>query len=197
MFTGIIQDIGTITSLTAVGGDNRIEITARHLQLAGTRLGDSIAVSGVCLTVAACTEHAFSADVSRETLRMTTLGKLTAGSRVNLESALRAGDSLGGHLVSGHVDGIGTVTSVASDARSLRVNLRVTAALARYIAVKGSVAVDGVSLTVNQLEAEEFALNLVPHTQSVTTLGELAVGHEVNIEIDLVARYVARLLGKE
>lgn len=194
MFTGIIQDVGELRSLEPVRGDLRLTVGVRGLPLQHCALGDSIAVSGVCLTVTAFGSDWFAADVSRETLSLTTLGQLKVGSRVNLEAALRAGDALGGHLVSGHVDGIGAVDALEPDARSLRVRFRVPAHLARYLARKGSVAVDGVSLTVNDVSGATFGVNLVPHTQSVTTFGALAPGLAVNIEVDQVARYVERLL---
>ena len=159
-------------------------------------LGDSICVDGVCLTVAALGAASFHADVSGETLRVTTLGAKAAGARVNLEPALRAGDSLGGHWVSGHVDGIAEVLSTANDARSLRVEFAAPRPLARYIARKGSVTLDGVSLTVNEVDGVKFAVNLIPHTLEVTTLGALAAGARVNLEIDLLARYVERLTWK-
>jgi riboflavin synthase len=194
MFTGIIQDVGSIRSVEARGGDVRLGIAVNGLDLARQRLGDSIAVSGVCLTVIALEPPVFYADLSRETLGLTTLGQARAGCRVNLEPALRAGDALGGHLVSGHVDGIATVLERSGDARSQRYRLRAPPELARYVARKGSVALDGVSLTVNAVDGAEFDINLVPHTLSVTTLGELAAGDHVNIEIDTIARYAERLL---
>lgn len=194
MFTGIVQDVGELRSLEPLGGDLRLTVAVQRLPLQRCELGDSIAVSGVCLTVTAFGSDWFAADVSRETLSLTTLGRLKAGSRVNLEPALRAGDALGGHLVSGHVDGIGTVESLQPDARSLRVRVAVPADLARYLARKGSVAVDGVSLTVNDVRGASFGVNLVPHTQTVTTFDALTPGLAVNIEVDQVARYVERLL---
>ena len=196
MFTGIIQDIGSIRTLEARGGDLRLGIAVSSLDLGRQRLGDSIAVSGVCLTLIALEPPVFFADVSRETLGLTTLGDAVVGRRVNLEPALRAGEPLGGHLVSGHVDGIATVLERSGDARSQRFRLRAPAGLARYIARKGSVALDGVSLTVNAVAGAEFDINLVPHTLAVTTLGDLGVGDRVNIEIDTIARYAERLLGE-
>ena len=194
MFTGIVQDIGEVRSLEARGGDVRLSIACHHLDLARVQVGDSICVQGCCLTVTERPGQAFAADVSRETLSLTTLGDLVAGSAVNLEPALRAGDPLGGHLVSGHVDGVARVVAVSGDARSLRLRIAVPAALARYIARKGSVALDGVSLTINEVEDAVFGVNIIPHTQAVTTLGKLTVGSRVNLEVDQVARYVARLL---
>lgn len=194
MFTGIVQDVGRLAALTPSNGDVRLVIGVERLSLAGVHAGDSICVSGVCLTALDITADSFAADVSRETLSLTTLGECSVGARVNLEPALRAGDPLGGHLVSGHVDGIASVVDVHADARSVRVTFRVPVALARYIARKGSVAIDGVSLTVNEVAAETFGVNLIPHTQEVTTLGELAPGRRVNLEVDQVARYVERLI---
>jgi riboflavin synthase len=164
------------------------------LDLARVHLGDSICVQGCCLTVTEVSANTFAADVSRETLNLTTIGEFKPGTQVNLEPALRAGDALGGHLVSGHVDGVAQVLSLGGDARSTRVVIGVPPALARYVAPKGSVAIDGVSLTVNAVEAASFGVNLIPHTQTVTTLGRIKVGTRVNLEIDQVARYVARLL---
>jgi len=198
MFTGIVQEIGAIERIEARSGtgaaeDRRIEVSFASIARERFNLGDSICVDGVCLTVAAHGASSFSADVSGETLRVTTLGAKAAGARVNLEPALRAGDSLGGHWVSGHVDGIAEVLATANDARSLRVEFSAPKALARYIARKGSVTLDGVSLTVNEVDGVQFAVNLIPHTLEVTTLGTLAAGARVNLEIDTLARYVERL----
>jgi riboflavin synthase len=198
MFTGIVQEIGTLARIEALSGegeasDRRIAVSFANIARERLNLGDSICVDGVCLTVAALEAASFVADVSGETLRVTTLGAKSAGARVNLEPALRAGDSLGGHWVSGHVDGIAEVLSTANDARSLRVEFAAPRALARYIARKGSVTLDGVSLTVNEVDGVRFAVNLIPHTLEVTTLGGLAAGARVNLEIDLLARYVERL----
>src|SRR5476651_875503 len=170
MFTGIVQDVGRILALETLGGDTRLTVGVDRLDLARTAIGDSIAVAGVCLTAVAIEPRAFSADVSRETLALTTIGDWGVGQRVNLEPALRAGDALGGHLVAGHVDGVAQVLSLSGDARSTRVVIGVPPALARYIAPKGSVTVDGVSLTINAVEAASFGVNLIPHTQTVTTL---------------------------
>ena len=198
MFTGIVQEIGVIRrvdTLVAAGSpeDKRIEVGFAAIARERVNLGDSVCVDGVCLTVAALDASGFHADVSGETLRVTTLGAKLAGARVNLEPALRAGDSLGGHWVSGHVDGVAEVLASARDARSLRVDFLAPKALARYIARKGSVTLDGVSLTVNEVEGSRFSVNLIPHTLDVTTLGALAPGARVNLEIDLLARYVERL----
>jgi riboflavin synthase len=194
VFTGIVQDIGRIVSRTPRGGDVRLRIAVGRLPLAGVRAGDSIAVSGVCLTVLDIDAGAFSADVSNETLSLTTLGELEDGSTVNLEPSLRAGDPLGGHLVSGHVDGIGRLVSLAQDARSWRMRFETPPPLARYVARKGSIAIDGVSLTVNEVEGCEFGVNIIPHTFEVTTLGSVVPGRRVNLEIDPIARYVERLI---
>ena len=194
MFTGIVQDVGRVQALEPRGGDVQMVIEFDRLDTSGIRVGDSICVQGCCLTATELLGNAFAADVSRETLNLTTLGDLRAGTPVNLEPSLKAGDALGGHLVSGHIDGVATVTSISGDARSQRIKISVPADLARYIARKGSVAVDGVSLTVNEVDGNEFGVNIIPHTQSVTTLGRLVVGARVNLEIDQVARYVERLL---
>ena len=194
MFTGIVRDVGRILELApSAQGDLSLSIEVDQLDLSQTQLGDSIAVSGVCLTAVEVQPRAFRADVARATLAVTTIGRWTRGRRVNLEPALRAGEALGGHLVAGHVDGIGEVVARRGDARSQTLRLRVPETLQRYVARKGSITLDGVSLTVNQVEGAEFELNLVPHTLAVTTLGELAVGDAVNVEVDLIARYVERL----
>jgi riboflavin synthase len=198
MFTGIVQEIGQIRRSTAQGGaagasDRRLEIAYGSIARDRLDLGASICVDGVCLTVAALGADAFMADVSGETLRVTTLGAKAEGARVNLEPSLRAGDSLGGHWVSGHVDGTAQVLSTGADARSLRVELEAPRPLARYIARKGSVTLDGVSLTVNDVDGAKFSINLIPHTLEVTTLGALKAGARLNLEIDLLARYVERL----
>lgn len=193
MFTGIIQDLGKVAAREARGVDVRLTISTQHLDLSRVAIGDSICVQGVCLTVTSVAGRAFTADLSHETLSLTTLGELKVDAPLNLEPALRAGDPLGGHLVSGHVDGIADVTAVGKDGDSLRVTISVPPALARYIARKGSVTVDGVSLTVNEVAAATFGVNLIPHTQAVTTLGRLQAGARVNLEIDTVARYVERL----
>jgi riboflavin synthase len=194
MFTGIIQAIGTVQAMEPRGDDKRIAIEAGKLDLARVALGDSIAVSGVCLTVVERRGQIFYADVSLETLARTTLGDLTPGTRVNLEPALTLSDRLGGHLVSGHVDGVGTVHAVSDAGRSRRFDVQVPGALARYIAPKGSVCMNGVSLTVNAIADNIFSLNIVPHTLSETTLDDYRVGTRVNIEVDLIARYLERLL---
>jgi riboflavin synthase len=193
MFTGIVQDVGRVTAREA-RGDTRLTIGVDRLDLARTAIGDSICVQGCCITVVGITGKSFQADLSRETLSLTTLGELELGSAVNLEPALRAGDALGGHLVSGHVDGVAQVTARSIDARSMRLTFAAPEPLARYIARKGSVTLDGVSLTINEVEGSSFGVNLIPHTQQVTTLGRLDVGMRVNLEIDQVARYIERML---
>ncbi len=193
MFTGIVQDVGRIESTTPSGGDIRLLI-GHHFDTTRLKIGDSVCVQGCCLTATHVQEHTFAADVSRETLGLTTLGALTAGAAVNLEPALRAGDPLGGHLMSGHVDGVAQVLSISGDARSQRLLIGVPAPLARYLASKGSIAVDGVSLTINEVERASFGVNIIPHTQAVTTLGTLTVGARVNLEVDQIARYLDRLL---
>jgi len=194
MFTGIVQDVGRILALDQLGGDTRLTVGVERLELARSAIGDSIAVAGVCLTAVALEPRAFIADVSRETLAFTTIGDWRVGQRVNLEPALRAGDALGGHLVSGHVDGVAEVRARIDEARSQRFRIRLPQPLARYVARKGSVALDGVSLTVNTVEQQEFEVNLIPHTLAMTTLSGLAVGDRVNLEVDLIARYTERLL---
>jgi riboflavin synthase len=194
VFTGIVQDIGRVSSCERRGGDLRLVIAAERLDLSALRAGDSVCVQGCCLTAAELQGQAFAADLSRETLALTTLGELRPGAAVNLEPALRAGDPLGGHLVSGHVDGVARVTAVSEDARSRRLSIEAPPQLMRFLAAKGSVTVDGVSLTINSVTDTGFGVNIIPHTQSVTTLGALVVGAHVNLEVDLMARYVARLL---
>jgi riboflavin synthase len=197
MFTGIIQAVGKIEALTAQGGDLRLSIGTGDLPMQDVKTGDSICVSGCCLTVIAKREHAFDADVSKETLSLTTLGDLKAGSAVNLEKSLTLATPLGGHLVSGHVDGLGTIKSRREDARSIRFDIQVSGSLKRYIAHKGSISVDGVSLTVNAIHNDLFDVNIIPHTMSHTIFGEYQVGSRVNLEVDVVARYVERMLGEQ
>jgi riboflavin synthase len=194
VFSGIVQDVGSVQSHEQRGGDVRLVIAVQRLDLARIRAGDSICVQGCCLTATEVQRGAFTADVSRETLSLTTLGELIVGAAVNLEPALRAGDALGGHLVSGHIDGVARVSAVSDDARSRRATIEVPAALARYLAPKGSVAIDGVSLTVNTVAGASFGVNLIPHTLANTTLGALSSGARVNLEVDQLARYVERLL---
>jgi riboflavin synthase len=193
MFTGIVQAVGEVRAITPRGGDVELLIAAGTLGLEGVAIGDSISVSGCCLTVTRLTADSFAADASLETLQVTTLGGWRPGQRVNLEKALRAGDPLGGHYVTGHVDGVATVVASASDARSLRVEFEVPGALTRYVARKGSVCIDGVSLTVNDATQSRFGVNLIPHTLEVTTLGGCRPGTQVNLEVDIIARYLERL----
>lgn len=193
MFAGIVQAVGRIKERNARGGDVELMIDAGALSLQSTRAGDSIAVSGVCLTVTRISGSTFATDVSRESLGVTTLADLKPGSRVNLETALQAGEPIGGHLVSGHVDGIGRLLSRSADARSERFEFEAPRELARYIARKGSICIDGVSLTVNEVDGARFGVNLIPHSLTVTTLGELVAGGRVNLEVDLIARYLERL----
>jgi riboflavin synthase len=197
MFTGIVRGQGVIQASRTLGGDTRLEVDRRGVDLGPVALGDSIAVNGCCLTVVEFDACSFCADVSLETLDLTTLGALEVGSAVNLEPALRAGDALGGHLVSGHVDGLAELVGQRDDARSRRFEFRAPDALARYVARKGSVCLDGVSLTVNDVNGSLFGINVVPHTLEVTTLGALVPGQSVNLEIDTIARYVERLMTAE
>ncbi|MCK9489108.1 MAG: riboflavin synthase [Xanthomonadales bacterium] len=195
MFTGIVTALGRLIQARPSDGGARIRVAASDLPGEDLVLGESIAVQGVCLTVAAVMEgRAFEADISGETLRLTTLAGLLAGSDLNLERAMRAGDRLGGHIVSGHVDGVGILLAVEPDGLSNIYRFQVPSAFSRYLAVKGSVAVDGVSLTINQVEHDGFAVNLIPHTLAHTTLGRLQPGDRVNLEVDQVARYVERLM---
>ena len=194
MFTGIIQAQGSIADLQPRSGDMRLQINSGELDLTDVFLGDSIAVNGVCLTAVELTGNSFFADVSNETLVLTSLGGLKTGSLVNLEKALTLADRLGGHLVSGHVDGVGTVISRSNDGRSVRFVIEAPAILARYIAHKGSICVDGTSLTVNAVDGARFELNIVPHTLKETIMGSYQAGSEVNLEVDLIARYLERLL---
>ena len=194
MFTGIIQAVGTVAAMEAKGGDLRLRIATGKLPLEDVRVGDSIATSGVCLTVTALPGDGFWADVSNETLSLTTLGTLVRGARVNLEKSLTPSSPLGGHLVSGHVDGLGEVLSLSEDARSWRFTLRAPDALARYIAAKGSICVDGTSLTVNAVDGARFELNIIPQTMDETVFGDYRPGHRVNLEADIIARYLERLL---
>jgi len=194
VFSGIVQDIGRVAACERHAGDMRLVIAAPQLDLDRVRLGDSLCVQGCCLTVTELAGRTFAADVSRETLAVTTLGELAVGSPVNLEPALRAGDTLGGHLVSGHIDGVGRVAAVRAEARSVRLTIEAPAALGCFLAPKGSAAVDGVSLTVNEVQGAIFGVNIIPHTQTSTTLGALTVGARVNLEVDLIARYIERLL---
>jgi riboflavin synthase len=198
MFTGIIAATGTIASIRDSGGDWRIRVESTALDFSDVAVGDSIAVSGVCLTALDITPHGFSADVSCESLACTTMQQWRNGDLVNLEKALTPQSRLGGHIVSGHVDGIAELVSRKADARSERLVFRVPQALARYIAHKGSVCLDGVSLTVNEVSGNEFGVNIIPHTSERTTLQQYKPGQKVNVEVDVISRYLERLLeGRE
>lgn len=197
MFTGIIKAKGTVRQLERSAGDVRLSVVSADLDWSVYEVGESIAVNGVCLTAIAIGAEGFDADVSMETLEVTGLGSLAVGSAVNLEPALRVGEALGGHLVSGHVDCIGRVVEFAIDARSVRLGIEVPREYARYMAKKGSVAIDGVSLTINEVSGNRLQLNIIPHTAAATTIGDYAVGTAVNIEVDQVARYLERLLAQD
>ncbi|MDT8281245.1 MAG: riboflavin synthase [Gammaproteobacteria bacterium] len=202
MFTGIIEAVGRIKRLEPVGGDMRLHVTVSsqnmaELDMADVQQGDSIAVNGVCLTVIAFDEKHFVADVSNETIALTSLKDLTVGSEVNLEKALLPTTRLGGHLVSGHVDGPGKVLSIKDESRSIRLTLRAPDNLKHYIAMKGSICIDGTSLTVNKINNTDFEINIVPHTQQQTIIKNYKPGTIVNLEVDLIARYLERLLQKQ
>ena len=194
MFTGIVEAVGTIAAVETKGCDRRLSILTGALDLSDVKLGDSIAVNGICLTAVALSANGFVADVSAETLQRSTFAALQAGNRVNLEKALTPTTRLGGHLVSGHVDGTGEVIERRNEGRSVRFRLKAPDELARYIATKGSITVDGISLTVNDVSGAVFELNLVPHTLRETTVASLTAGQRVNLEVDLIARYLERLL---
>jgi riboflavin synthase len=196
MFTGIILATGRVTSLIESGGDLELGIDAASLDLARVAIGDSVSVQGACLTVTRKEGARFYADVSRETMAKTTLGTLSPGSRVNLEPSLRAGDALGGHWVSGHVDAVGKLRALVQDARSWRLEFELPGSLMRFVAPKGSICVNGVSLTVNKVDGRRFDVNIIPHTHQVTTLGEIKIDDGANIEIDVIARYLERLMTK-
>ena len=193
MFTGIISAIGEIAELEHRQGDVRLSIQAPELGFDDVRLGDSIACNGVCLTAVELIENGFIADVSVETLSLTTIEYWKLNTRINLEKAMQASDRFGGHIVSGHVDGIGEVVSLHEDARSWRFTIKAPANLAKYIAQKGSITVDGTSLTVNAVKGSEFEMNIVPHTMIHTIISDYKVGTKVNLEVDLIARYLERL----
>ncbi|NRP39495.1 Riboflavin synthase [Marinobacterium sp. xm-a-121] len=194
MFTGIIEAIGTVAAKQEVGGDLRLTLATGQLDMSDVALGDSIATNGVCLTVIEYDQQHFTADVSQESLAHTRLMDLQPGEAVNLEKALLPTTRLGGHLVSGHVDAVGSIVSIERDARSVRIAVDMPSSLARYIAPKGSVTIDGVSLTVNSVDAHSFHLNIVPHTADTTIISQYEVGHVVHIEVDMIARYLERLL---
>ncbi len=194
MFSGLVKGVGRVVSRANTSGDARLVVELGTAAIAPLAIGGSIAVNGVCLTAVAVAPGSFTADVSAATLAVTTLGRLAAGARVNLEPPLRVGDPLDGHIVTGHVDGVGEVLSVEAAGSSKRIVVAVPAELARYIATKGSVAIDGVSLTVNAVGAAELEVNIIPHTQSVTVIGEYGRGTAVNIEVDMLARYLERFV---
>jgi riboflavin synthase len=194
MFTGIIEAIGSVRRLQPLGGDLRFEIDTGTLDMSDVHIGDSIAVNGVCLTAVQHDSDSFTADVSNETISLTTLKNLKAGSPVNLEKAMLPTTRMGGHLVSGHVDGLGTVLDTSEDARSIRLRIEVPKQLTKYIAPKGSICIDGISLTVNSIDGRIMGLNIVPHTQQRTVIQHYRNGHQVNLEVDVIARYLERLL---
>lgn len=195
MFTGIITDIGTVLSVDDTRGDKRFVI-GTNWDMSNVPMGASIACSGCCLTVVDKTKNSFTVDVSAETISKTTLGNWKEGSKINLESSLKFGDELGGHLVSGHVDGLATLVSITPDGDSHRLKIRAPQSLKQFMASKGSVALDGISLTVNEVEDDIFGINIIPHTWTVTTMGQRKAGDPLNMEVDMLARYVARILGK-
>ncbi len=197
MFTGIVKAVGAIASLQQHDGDIRLRVESPDLPWSDYEPGESIAVNGACLTVVALHDNGFETDVSIETLNVTALGQCAPGARVNLEPAMGFGERMGGHLVSGHIDCKGKITAIRSDGRSIRINIEIPEAYARYVAKKGSICVDGVSLTINEVSGCAFELNIIPHTIDTTIIGEYVVGTVVNIEVDLLARYIERLLGKD
>jgi riboflavin synthase len=194
MFTGIIQALGSVDSILSKGGDISLGINTNDLDLSASQIGDSIAVNGVCLTAVTLKKQGFIADVSLETMSKTSLGQLESGSPVNLEKALTLNTALGGHLVSGHVDGVATVVALENDARSMRYSFELAPELQHYIAEKGSVTIDGTSLTVNRVENNRFDVNIVPHTTQKTIFQYYRVQSQVNIEVDIIARYLERLI---
>lgn len=194
MFTGIIEAVGRIGARELRGSDARMRIESRELELNDLKLGDSVAVNGVCLTAVEQDSDGFVADLSAETLTRTTLGGLEVGAAVNLEKALTPSTRLGGHLVAGHVDGVGELIDAQPDGRSQRLHFRAPAPLARYIAAKGSICIDGISLTVNEVAGSEFGVNIVPHTLAHTTLADIRLGQRVNLEVDIIARYLERMV---
>jgi len=194
MFTGIIQAVGEIKTIEQQAGDFRLQVATKDLDLADVQLGDSIAVNGVCLTAVALTNDSFTADVSNETIACTTFADLKIGMSVNLEKALTPMTRLGGHLVSGHVDGIGKVITRVQDGRSERFDIEAPAELAKYIATKGSICINGISLTVNSVDGSVFSLNIVPHTLQETNMGSYQKASLVNLEVDVIARYLERLM---
>tara|TARA_R110002096_G_scaffold435246_1_gene659901 strand:- start:6345 stop:6935 length:591 start_codon:yes stop_codon:yes gene_type:complete len=196
MFTGIIQTTGEISAIDAHDSDSRFVFNTGNMDLTDLKVGDSIAVNGACLTIIDKGADSFAADLSNETLKLTTFSKLGIGSRINLEKAMQLSDRLNGHMVSGHVDGIGQVIDLTGDARSVRYTIEIPAALSRYLSKKGSVTVDGVSLTINTVERNTFSVNIIPHTLSKTIFSGYETGSRVNIEVDLIARYLDQLIVK-
>lgn len=194
MFTGIVEAKGKITRKEAKGGDCRLQVSSETLDFSDVKLGDSIATNGVCLTVTGLDNQSYWADVSNETLRLSTLAAISVGDAVNLEKAMLATDRFGGHIVSGHVDGIGKVTELHNDGRSIKMQIEAPEPLRRYIAHKGSITVDGVSLTVNELQENGFWLNIVPHTAEETVISGYKTGTAVNLEVDVIARYLEQLI---
>jgi len=197
MFTGIIEAVGRIQKIEPVGGDMRLFVDTGSLDMSDVQLGDSIAVNGVCLTAIEFDKKQFAADVSNETINLTSLKDLGAGSEVNLEKALLPTTRLGGHLVSGHVDGLGEVISIKEESRSIQLIIKSPEELKHYIAMKGSICIDGISLTVNKISNTDFEINIVPHTQQQTIIKNYKPGIKVNLEVDLIARYLERLLTKQ
>lgn len=194
MFTGIIEATGSITRLERAGGDLRAEIASDELDFSDVHIGDSICVSGVCLTVVTLEGNRFTVDISNETVSLTSFASLEPGVRVNLEKAMRPASRFGGHIVSGHVDGLATLVSRSADGRSERLVFAVPEHLKKYIAAKGSVCLEGISLTVNEVEDNRFGVNIIPHTAAVTTFGKLQPGDKVNLEVDIISRYLERLI---
>jgi len=194
MFTGIIEAIGSVARLQQLGSDWRLAINSEKLDLSDVVLGDSIAVNGCCLTVVELEKNIFSADVSNESMRCTALGEFKEGTRVNLEKAMLASGRLGGHIVSGHVDGVGTLIESTEDGASISLVYEAPKEIAKYIAGKGSVCIDGISLTVNEVSGQKFTVNVIPHTQTETIIGDYKAGQNVNLEVDIIARYLERLL---
>ncbi len=194
MFTGIVEDIGKIAQLQSSGGDVRLEVAVNKMPLVDVNLGDSIAVNGICLTVTDLTPTSFWADVSKESLSKTSLAIAKSGTKVNLEKALMPTSRMGGHIVSGHVDGLGEIISRENDARSVKFRIKAPSHISKYIAAKGSITVDGISLTVNEVDGDLFSLNIIPQTLKETTLNNANPGRQVNLEVDIISRYLERLL---
>ena len=194
MFTGIIEAVGTVQSMRKIKDEWRLLIDCSQLDMSDVKLGDSIAVSGCCLTVVEFDQQSFAADVSNETIRCTALGNVEAGTRVNLEKAMLATSRFGGHLVSGHVDGVGILQSSTAEGQSKKLDFDAPKELSKYIASKGSICIDGTSLTVNKISGTQFSINVIPHTQTETIIGDYEIGQQVNLEVDLVARYLERLV---